>query len=428
MGTRPSVEMSPLCSCRLLALLIALVSVEGHRRHSKAEELLEKGQQFYSIDVSYSDLRVPNLTDTQLTFFDFHQFNDFSLHGLRFDFPFFGHPRRYIVFTLHGFITPHWVRCKSKADKLCLPETLFRISHIAPLSGEWHADLDSATTISVHEDIGGHFAHFTWYETHTDVRVCNVTQVRGVNFSEAFINQSRLSHKHCQDSPNTTFSVTLYRDGRIVFNYEKLGKKADYGMFGATHKFQGGKISLSDSSVKDVNNASFSNVSFELYANVDLSSAYTDTKKPRSIVFTPKVLTHCAAARSRYACQEHDDLDHKGKECVWCATQVRNWLNVPSFCTDGDDDAFSQFSENIGCYAEKGSSVGLAIGLSLGLLTILGLAVFFTVHFAGEHLRQQFGFSRFGDATGSSAADITPHTPGTSLSKSKGSFDDINLA
>ena len=289
------------------------------RRNTGNAATAATGKKFYSTTVNYTSLNLPDLTGANHSVIaEDLPYPSLSsrVFDLPFSFQFFGHVHRKVRVSAQGFIYPH-TAVYDAPDHRMFSKSLFEVSHIAPLVSFWVLDKDLNTSIEMYSTKDN--VHFVW----------TVTQ-------DLLLNQT---------VTYTIFSSTLYSTGHIAFNYEQLADRSEYESSSRwSQLYHSGEIGLADSSVDDFN-ASLPDLSVFRYANINVSSAFNNTARPRSIVFSPTGFIPCSTAVTKAECSARpSDLG-----CFWCPIYL-GYTKVPNpFCTDGRSDKNFVHTQNLQC-------------------------------------------------------------------------------
>ena len=317
-----------------------------------------------------------------------------TLHSTRirlpFAFPYYGHEVRTIDVLRNGYVFPHSEFCE-QLDVPCSEAFRLRTSFIAPLYSNWVFDRRSAGSVLVFNASSGAGVHVLWHNLY---RYCEPAA-------------DCLYYCGCDDHEPTTFSLSLYSDGRISFNYIKLpASHLDFTFTGLRDSFSAFSSSLR-------------------YDDVNISSILGRAGGVKSVTFKPNTNLACGKAKTEAECRHPTT----SSPCFWCEASGSGSHTIRNFsCSTGLQGHWELNTSQIVCKAfipsgfglsaptfnpitthgepdkpdkpEKSKS-GVAVGVSLGILALLLLAVAVIVISKryGNQLTSTLSFVRFLDDT-----------------------------
>ena len=274
---------------------------------------------YYTASMSTAGLRLPDLRNASLVRKRLSSALRYfaTSVSLPFDFPYYGHRVRHITVMSLGFIHMHMWRCHT-----CYVSDHFQASHVSPMYHPWFFVKDPVGVdhggIDIFQDKNKRFVHVVWTNA--------VREMFAI-----YCNYLNCLFCACPDfnSPRVTFSATLFSDGRIIYNYQKL---TDRSTFPLSSNF---RIGLGESIVAEPIHDPEDPWHFVHYSPVSISdrTAFSGQAKVKSIVFTPVANATCNSAATVAECS----ATPPALGCLWCRVTPSHTFQLrrTSFCTDG---------------------------------------------------------------------------------------------
>ena len=299
---------------------------------------------YYSSRLDYGDLHLPDLSSTTMKEVKLDDIFDEFTEIVDFNFKYYGMQyEQLLIAHEHGYIVPITSNDGVLCDGHCNGRRLSQGRKISVLLNDWDFEgyrFNSTSlrkrSLIIYTENSGDFVHIVW-----DVvpRLLD----RTCDDSQTLVNCSTL---------HWSFTATLYRDGRITFNYVELPPRSLFPEYDGLHHHRTGFIGLIQSSIL-IDRTQL--LAYKFYptanANINYTSSYSGLSGPRSIRIIPSRLSSptsvCYTASSESDCRSRNN---GFLHCQWCKVPRNYPYYGKSFCANhADNGPYTAYKLDLKC-------------------------------------------------------------------------------